>query len=147
MVVYRVKAYPTLTGLLLVHFGFILQLFIAFRDLLCRVVISADVPYIKMVSEQFDRCHGTLLQYVEFLSSAVTPASAYALLIPTLDELVHLYHLDPEVFPIPFCASVIFLWNLIFLFNPALEGVGYGGFSYEEGKRNKRNKRSFLDWY
>lgn len=61
------------------------------------VVISADVPYIKMVSEQFDRCHGTLLQYVEFLSSAVTPTSAYALLIPTLDELVHLYHLDPEV--------------------------------------------------
>ncbi|KAL0296552.1 UNVERIFIED_CONTAM: THO complex subunit [Sesamum radiatum] len=50
-----------------------------------------------MVSEQFDRCHGTLLQYVEFLCSAVTPTSTYALLIPTLDELVHQYHLDPEV--------------------------------------------------
>lgn len=50
-----------------------------------------------MVSEQFDRCHGTLLQYVEFLSSAVTPAAGYALLVPTLDELVRLYHLDPEV--------------------------------------------------
>ncbi|GER41251.1 THO complex subunit [Striga asiatica] len=61
------------------------------------VVIEADVPYIKMVCEQFDRCHGTLLQYVEFLCSAVTPTSAYALLVPTLDELVHLYHLDPEV--------------------------------------------------
>lgn len=64
---------------------------------LCRVVINANAPYIKMVSEQFDRCHGTLLQYVEFLSSAVTPASAYAQLIPSLDDLVHLYHLDPEV--------------------------------------------------
>ncbi|KAF4368476.1 hypothetical protein F8388_018600 [Cannabis sativa] len=61
------------------------------------VVINADAPYIKMVSEQFDRCHGTLLQYVEFLSSSVTPASAYAQLIPTLDDLVRLYHLDPEV--------------------------------------------------
>ncbi|KAL2518582.1 THO complex subunit 2 [Abeliophyllum distichum] len=61
------------------------------------VVIKADVPHIKMVSEQFDRCHGTLLQYVEFLCSAVTPISNYALLIPTLDELVHQYHLDPEV--------------------------------------------------
>ncbi|XP_073059510.1 THO complex subunit 2 [Primulina eburnea] len=61
------------------------------------VVIKADVPYIKMVCEQFDRCHGTLLQYVEFLCCAVTPASSYALLIPTLDELVHKYHLDPEV--------------------------------------------------
>ncbi|XP_042021570.1 THO complex subunit 2-like [Salvia splendens] len=61
------------------------------------VVIKADVPYIKMVCEQFDRCHGTLLQYVEFLCSAVTPTSSYALLIPTLDELVHQYHLDPEV--------------------------------------------------
>lgn len=61
------------------------------------VVINADAPYIKMVSEQFDRCHGTLLQYVEFLSSAVTPASAYAQLIPSLNELAHLYHLDPEV--------------------------------------------------
>lgn len=50
-----------------------------------------------MVSEQFDRCHGTLLQYVEFLCSAVTPVSNYALLIPTLDELVHQYLLDPEV--------------------------------------------------
>lgn len=50
-----------------------------------------------MVSEQFDRCHGTLLQYVEFLSSAVTPAAGYAQLVPTLDELVRLYHLDPEV--------------------------------------------------
>ncbi|CAA2963416.1 THO complex subunit 2 [Olea europaea subsp. europaea] len=61
------------------------------------VVIKADVPHIKMVSEQFDRCHGTLLQYVEFLCSAVTPVSNYALLIPTLDELVHQYLLDPEV--------------------------------------------------
>lgn len=55
------------------------------------------MPHIKMVSEQFDRCHGTLLQYVEFLCSAVTPVSNYALLIPTLDELVHQYLLDPEV--------------------------------------------------
>ncbi|XP_050231755.1 THO complex subunit 2 isoform X2 [Mercurialis annua] len=61
------------------------------------VVINSGAPYIKMVSEQFDRCHGTLLQYVEFLSTAVTPAIAYAKLIPSLDELVHLYHLDPEV--------------------------------------------------
>ncbi|WMV29372.1 hypothetical protein MTR67_022757 [Solanum verrucosum] len=61
------------------------------------VVINAEVPYIKMVSEQFDRCHGALLQYVEFLSSAVTPTAAYAVLIPALEELVHLYHLDPEV--------------------------------------------------
>ncbi|KAJ6297053.1 hypothetical protein OIU78_022724, partial [Salix suchowensis] len=49
-----------------------------------------------MVSEQFDRCHGTLLQYVEFLCSVVTPPSAYAQLIPSLDDLVHMYHLDPE---------------------------------------------------
>ncbi|KAK7398843.1 hypothetical protein VNO78_10016 [Psophocarpus tetragonolobus] len=61
------------------------------------VVIKADAPYIKMVSEQFDRCHGTLLQYVEFLGSAVTPASNYAILIPCLNDLVHIYHLDPEV--------------------------------------------------
>ncbi|CAJ1936729.1 unnamed protein product [Sphenostylis stenocarpa] len=61
------------------------------------VVIKADAPYIKMVSEQFDRCHGTLLQYVEFLGSAVTPASNYGILIPSLNDLVHLYHLDPEV--------------------------------------------------
>ncbi|KAK3222127.1 hypothetical protein Dsin_009152 [Dipteronia sinensis] len=61
------------------------------------VVINADAPYIKMVSEQFDRCHGTLLQYVEFLCSAVTPSTAYAQLIPSLNDLIHLYHLDPEV--------------------------------------------------
>ncbi|CAM8983263.1 unnamed protein product [Rhodiola kirilowii] len=61
------------------------------------VIINADAPYIKMVSEQFDRCHGTLLQYVEFLCSAVTPATAYAQLIPSLDKLIHSYHLEPEV--------------------------------------------------
>ncbi|XP_047330287.1 THO complex subunit 2 isoform X2 [Impatiens glandulifera] len=61
------------------------------------VVLNADVSYIKMVSEQFDRCHGTLLQYVEFLWSAVTPSTAYAQLIPSLHDLIHLYHLDPEV--------------------------------------------------
>lgn len=60
-----------------------------------------------MVCEQFDRCHGTLLQYVEFLCSAVTPTSSYALLIPPLDELVHQYHLDPEVSSI----SCLILWN------------------------------------
>ncbi|KAK2995185.1 hypothetical protein RJ640_005775 [Escallonia rubra] len=60
------------------------------------VVINAEVPYIKMVSEQFDRCHGTLLQFVEFLCGAMTPA-AYAQLIPCLDDLISLYHLDPEV--------------------------------------------------
>lgn len=64
---------------------------------LYRVLINSDVPYIKMISEQFDRCHGTLLQYVEFLCSAVTPTTAYALLIPPLDDIVHRYHLDPEV--------------------------------------------------
>ena len=63
----------------------------------CSVVINADAPYIKMVSEQFDRCHGTLLQYVEFLCSAVTPATAYAQLIPPLIDLVQTFHLDPEV--------------------------------------------------
>lgn len=62
-----------------------------------RVIINADAPYIKMVSEQFDRCHGTLLQYVEFLYSAVTPATAYGQLIPSLDDLIHKYQLDPEV--------------------------------------------------
>ncbi|XP_073105253.1 THO complex subunit 2 isoform X4 [Elaeis guineensis] len=61
------------------------------------VIINADALYIKMVSEQFDRCHGMLLQYVEFLLSAITPSMIYAQLIPPLDDLVHKYHLDPEV--------------------------------------------------
>ncbi|XP_042502720.1 THO complex subunit 2-like isoform X2 [Macadamia integrifolia] len=61
------------------------------------VVINADAPYIKMVSEQFDRCHGTLLQYVEFLYSAITPAINYGQLVPSLDDIVHKYHLEPEV--------------------------------------------------
>ncbi|CAH8349699.1 unnamed protein product [Eruca vesicaria subsp. sativa] len=61
------------------------------------VVVNADAPYIKMVTEQFDRCHGILLQYVDFLSSAVSPATAYAQLVPSLKELVHTYHLEPEV--------------------------------------------------
>ena len=65
-----------------------------------------------MVSEQFDRCHGTLLQYVEFLSSAVTPTSAYSQLIPSLNELAHLYHLDPEV---SVHVIVIGFWVLGFL--------------------------------
>ncbi|BBM99302.1 THO complex subunit 2 [Marchantia polymorpha subsp. ruderalis] len=62
-----------------------------------NVVVNANAPYIKLVSEQFDRCHGTLLQYVEFLTSAVSPVSAYAQLIPPLDDLVHKYHIEPEV--------------------------------------------------
>jgi THO complex subunit 2 len=59
--------------------------------------VNADAPYIKMVTEQFDRCHGILLQYVDFLSSAVSPTTAYARLVPSLDELVHTYHLEAEV--------------------------------------------------
>lgn len=74
-------------------------LFVSFR-----VVIKAEAPYIKMVSEQFDRCHGTLLQYVDFLCSAVAPASAYGHLVPSLDDLIHLYHLDPEVLFLLPCA-------------------------------------------
>ncbi|KAI8538574.1 hypothetical protein RHMOL_Rhmol09G0114500 [Rhododendron molle] len=62
-----------------------------------EVVINADAPYIKMVSEEFDRCHGTLLQFVDFLCSAVMPATTYAQLIPPLNDLVHLHHLNPEV--------------------------------------------------
>ncbi|GAB2282383.1 THO complex subunit 2 [Dionaea muscipula] len=61
------------------------------------VVINADVPYIKMASEQYDRCHGILLQYVEFLCSAFTPATTYAQLVPPLNDLIHSYHLEPEV--------------------------------------------------
>ncbi|CAM6089899.1 unnamed protein product [Calypogeia fissa] len=62
-----------------------------------NVIVNADAPYIKLVSEQFDRCHGTLLQYVEFLNSSVSPVSAYAQLIPSLEDLVHKYHIEPEV--------------------------------------------------
>ncbi|TVU36042.1 hypothetical protein EJB05_17953 [Eragrostis curvula] len=61
-----------------------------------KIIINADATYIKMVSEQFDRCHGILLQYVEFLSSAITPTS-YAQLMPPLQDLVHKYHIEPEV--------------------------------------------------
>ncbi|XP_024388621.1 THO complex subunit 2 isoform X2 [Physcomitrium patens] len=61
------------------------------------VVVTAEASYIKVVSEQFDRCHGTLLQYVEFLLSAVTPLYAYAQLIPSLEDLVQKYHLEAEV--------------------------------------------------
>ncbi|KAF9623440.1 hypothetical protein IFM89_003024 [Coptis chinensis] len=61
------------------------------------VVANADAPYVKMVSEQFDRCHGTLLQYVEFLSSAFTSTTSYAQLVPPLEDLVHKYHIEPEV--------------------------------------------------
>lgn len=80
---------------------------------ICRVVVNADAPYIKMVTEQFDRCHGILLQYVDFLSSAVSPATAYAQLVPSLEELVHTYHLEPEVFDFPFLFPLLF--NLVLL--------------------------------
>lgn len=84
-----------------------------------RVVINADVPYIKMVSEQFDRCQGTLLQYVDFLCSAISPSSAYAQLLPSLDDLIHKYHLDPEVIclQLPFSCSCL---NLIRFLNAKL---------------------------
>ncbi|XP_024993820.1 THO complex subunit 2 isoform X1 [Cynara cardunculus var. scolymus] len=61
------------------------------------VVIEADSPHIKMVCEQLDRCHGSLLQYVEFLCGAMTPITSYAQLVPDLHDLIHLYHLEPEV--------------------------------------------------
>jgi hypothetical protein len=68
-----------------------------YLDVFYSVIINANAPHIKMVSEQFDRCHGTLLQYVEFLNSSVSPVSAYAQLIPSLGDLVHKYHIEPEV--------------------------------------------------
>ncbi|KAG8054210.1 hypothetical protein GUJ93_ZPchr0001g32724 [Zizania palustris] len=61
-----------------------------------KIIINADATYIKMVSEHFDRCHGILLQYVEFLSSAVAPTS-YVQLIPPLEDLIHKYHIEPDV--------------------------------------------------
>ncbi|KAI7751402.1 hypothetical protein M8C21_006334, partial [Ambrosia artemisiifolia] len=61
------------------------------------VVIKADSPHIKMVCEQLDRCHGSLLQYVEFLCGAMTSINSYAQLVPDLHDLIHLYHLEPEV--------------------------------------------------
>jgi hypothetical protein len=73
-----------------------------------------------MVSEQFDRCHGILLQYVEFLSSAVTPI-AYAQLIPPLQDLVHKYHIEPEVAPaipatlINFIIGCVLGWCYLFM--------------------------------
>ncbi|KAI5430988.1 hypothetical protein KIW84_035220 [Lathyrus oleraceus] len=41
-------------------------------------------PYIKMVSEQFDRCHGTLLQYADFLGNASSLVSALNFCLDTL---------------------------------------------------------------
>ncbi|KAB8084899.1 hypothetical protein EE612_007557 [Oryza sativa] len=61
-----------------------------------KIIINADATYIKMVSEQFDRCHGILLQYVEFLSTAVTPTT-YVQLIPPLEDLINKYHIEPDV--------------------------------------------------
>ena len=68
--------------------------------------MNANAPYIKMVSEQFDRCHGTLLQFVDFLSGAVAP-SIYAQMIPSLSDLGHKYHLDPEVMQIQMLCFLI----------------------------------------
>ncbi|KAJ7559201.1 hypothetical protein O6H91_04G074300 [Diphasiastrum complanatum] len=62
-----------------------------------NIILNADAPYIKMVSEQYDRCHGTLLQYVEFLMIAVSPVTAYAQLLPSLEDLIMKYHIEPEV--------------------------------------------------
>lgn len=73
------------------------------------MVVKAEASYIKVVSEQFDRCHGTLLQYVEFLLSAISPLPAYAQLIPSLEDLVQKYHLETEVFAF----SVMFLFFTI----------------------------------
>lgn len=50
---------------------------------------------------------------MEFLSSAVTPTAAYAVLIPALDELVHVYHLDPEVIPFSICFFQLFMFHVI----------------------------------
>lgn len=61
------------------------------------VVIEADSPHIKMVCEQLDRCHGSLLQYVEFLCGAMSPITSYAQMVPDLHDLIHSYHLEPEV--------------------------------------------------
>jgi hypothetical protein len=61
-----------------------------------------------MVSEQFDRCHGILLQYAEFLSSALTPAT-YVQLIPPLEDLIYKYHIEPEVIHSCLMQSIFFL--------------------------------------
>lgn len=82
-----------------------------------------------MVSEQFDRCHGTLLQYVEFLCSALTPASAYAQMIPSLDDLVHLYHLDPEVCRSCPSETFVFLFYFILFFLSSLMLYKYHNYS------------------
>jgi hypothetical protein len=74
-----------------------------------------------MVSEQFDRCHGILLQYVEFLSTAVTPTT-YVQLIPPLEDLINKYHIEPDVIHSLPCASIVFVHGIILLFvAPLLE--------------------------
>eukprot|EP00850_Spirogloea_muscicola_P022111 SM000277S10346 [mRNA] locus=s277:6832:17596:- [translate_table: standard] len=62
-----------------------------------NIALASDAPHIKMVSEQYDRCHSILLQYLEFLVTYVTPPAAYAQLVPSLADLLHKYHLEPEV--------------------------------------------------
>lgn len=90
------------------------------------MIVNANAPYIKMVSEQFDRCHGTLLQYVEFLNGSVSPVSAYAQLIPSLEDLVHKYHIEPEV-----CSSNdLYFVNVIFTYRRSVVTFVGGQFSF-----------------
>lgn len=68
---------------------------------ICRILYEADpfslpTPNVKVTGGQYDMLHKIFIQLYEYLVKAV-PEAEFASLVPPLNELVHSYHLEPEV--------------------------------------------------
>lgn len=68
--------------------------------LLCQqrrlITLQSDLSHLKLVAELYDSCQRTLLQYIEFMQTAM-PHGEYERALPSLEDLVRVYAVEPEL--------------------------------------------------
>jgi THO complex subunit 2 len=62
-----------------------------------NILFNTKTEHLKLLGRLYDTCQMTLVQFCEFIFTAVQPVSDYAKLIPSLPELLDKYHLQPSM--------------------------------------------------
>lgn len=81
----------------LVNNGFVVPLVVLMAQTRSRISFETDTKSLKVLSQLFDKCHTTLVMFLEFLQAHVSPAETYILMMPSLTKMCKTYHLDVEV--------------------------------------------------
>jgi len=90
------KKKPILFLIELLGDGVALPLMILMEQSKMHTIYKANMKYLELISELFDKTQGVLIQLGEFVTTHIPKLEGFKKMMPPLYDLVHKYHLTPS---------------------------------------------------